>query len=262
MIYLTGSSGMVGSRFMKVCNDRTITPVSYRGTVPDVFESHENACLIHAAWSTTTRTPFSQIEEVYRRDLFPSQQLFQKFAEKNPEGKIIFLSTAGAAYTGYERTVAEDTVPNPKSLYGETKMQVEKVLKEIDCDTVSLRISNIWGVKGLPSDRKNGLIDKLIDCLDTDRVVDLYANLDTRIDIIHVDDLISLILKVVDAPSDIKHQMYLVGAQSLTIKDVLDKVTAHGTLRLNLSRSENKNYLHVENGRVKRKYNWNPTHRL
>ena len=262
MIYLTGASGMVGNRIMQLLKNRDITPISYRKNVPDVFESHDNACLIHAAWSTTTRTPFSEIEEVYSNDLFPSQKLFQKFAEKNPNGKIIFLSTAGAAYTGYERTVSEVDVPNPTSLYGNTKMQVEKVLREIDCDTVSLRISNIWGVKGLPLDRKNGLIDKLIDSLDTDREVNLYANLDTRIDIIHIDDLINLITKVVDAPCDIKHQMYLVGSQCLTIKDVLDKITAHGTLKINLSRNENKGYLHIENRRVKLKYDWSPSHRL
>ena len=262
MIYLTGASGMVGTRFMELSKHREISTVSYRETVPDVFDSHENACLVHMAWSTTTRTPFSKIEEVYRNDLFPSQQLFQKFAEKNPKGKIIFLSTAGAAYTGYERTVTEIDIPNPTSLYGDTKMQVEKVLREVDCDTVALRVSNIWGVKGLPLDRKNGLIDKLIDSVDTDRVTDLYANLDTKIDIIHVDDLINLIGKIIDSSCDIKHQMYVVGSQCLTIKEVLDRITSHGTLKINLSRSERKGYLHIESRRARAKYNWTPTHKL
>ena len=40
MIYLTGASGLIGSRFSKIYN-KPIKKISYRGEVEDVFESHE-----------------------------------------------------------------------------------------------------------------------------------------------------------------------------------------------------------------------------
>lgn len=253
---------MVGKSILKKCPDHNIIPVSYRNEIPDVFGDDGDATLIHAAWSCNTRTSYDEIERVYENDLFSSKRLFDKFSEKNPDGKIIFLSTAGAVYKGYERTVTEEFIPNPVDLYGETKMQVENILKTVNCKTVSLRISNIWGVNGLPSTRKNGLVDKLIDSLDKDIITEIYANLDTRIDIIHINDLIDLIMKVVDHPCSIPHQMFLVGSESLTIKEVIDRISAHGSLLLKLKRSENKSYLHIESRRARNTFDWKPENKL
>ena len=54
MIYLTGSSGMIGRRFRELY-EKDITTISYREKVYDVFKSHKDSCLIHLAWSSTTR---------------------------------------------------------------------------------------------------------------------------------------------------------------------------------------------------------------
>ena len=74
-------------------------------------------------------------------------------------------------------------------------MDVEKILENLNCQTIVFRVTNVWG--GIvDKTRVNGLVDKLLTLLDTDEVVEIYANLKTTVDIVHVDDIVRLILKI------------------------------------------------------------------
>ena len=180
MIYLTGSNGLVGSRFLEIY-DKEITKISYRNEVSDVFQSHENSCLIHLAWSSTTRNTYDKFEKVIKNDVTNSKILFDYYTNKNPNGKIIFVSSAGDLHLGHSRTVWEDHEPSPHSLYGECKLHVENILKELPCKTVVLRTSNIWGAN-VSGKRVNGLVDKLLNALNTNQVVEIFADLKTKVD--------------------------------------------------------------------------------
>ena len=261
MIYVTGANGLIGTRFCEIY-DGPIKKISYRDEVEDVFESHETSCLIHFAWSSTTRTDYSCLEDALKNDVVNSKKLFEYYQQKNPKGKIIFISSAGDFYKGYERTVTEDTTPRPASLYGETKLLVENILKNLNCDTVTFRVSNVWGARNIKDSRINGLVDKLIKSVDTDAIIEIYTNLDTRIDIIHVDDLIDLIIKCAVKENIIKHQMFVVGSQSLTIKEIISIISSNGSLILKFNQREMKTYLHVENSRVCKNFNWTPNKKL
>lgn len=261
MIYVTGCSGLIGKRFLELCK-QPVTKVSYRDEPQDVFESHENSCLIHLAWSSTTRNNYDEFKKFIKNDVINSKKIFDFYSKKNPNGKIIFISTAGALYINHERTVDENTLVNPNTLYGDLKLQVENILKTVECDTLVLRASNVWGGKSLPSNRINGLVDKLLSSVNTDNIIDLYTNLDTIIDIIHVDDLIDLIEKCIEKNLHVKHDMFVVGSQSLTIKELLDIITSSGYLNLKLSRKQSKSYLHVETHRVSTVFEWKSKNRL
>lgn len=261
MIYVTGSNGFIGSELVKKCK-HPIKKVSYRNEVEDVFESHDESCLVHFAWSTTTRTSYDEIERSVKEDVVNSKKLFDFYSIKNPNGKIIFLSSAGDLHLGYERTVDETFQPSPKTLYGDCKLQVENILNGIDCNTVILRVSNVWGGTTLTKTRVNGLVDKLIKNLNTDEILEIYADLKTRIDIIHVDDLINLINKIIEKESLIQHQTFLVGSQSLTINELIDRISSNGSLLLKLNKKQNKTYLHIETSRVRSSFDWNPQIKL
>lgn len=261
MIYVTGSNGLIGKRFLEKFKGE-VTRVSYREEPQDIFDSHQSSCLIHFAWSSTTRNTYDEFEKFIKNDVINSKKIFDFYSKKNPNGKIIFLSTAGGLYINHERTVDENSLVNPITLYGDLKLQVENILKTVDCDTVSLRVSNVWGGKLGSSERVNGLIDKLLNSVSTEKVIDLYTNLDTRIDIIHVDDLIDLIEKCIEKDLYVKHEMFVVGSQSLTIKEILDIITSMGYLNIKLSRKESKSYLHVENRRVSTTFDWKPKYKL
>jgi nucleoside-diphosphate-sugar epimerase len=256
VIYVTGSNGFIGTEFVKKC-PYTVKTISYRDEVLDVFESHENSCLVHFAWSTTTRTSYDEIEKSVKNDVSNSKKLFDFYSKKNPNGKIIFLSSAGDLHLGYERIVDETFPPSPRTLYGDCKLQVENIINTINCNTVTLRVSNVWGGKNLRGNRVNGLVDILIKNLNTDEVIELYADLNTKIDIIHIDDLVDLINKVIEKNPIFPHQTYLVGGQSLSIIKVIDIISSNGSLLIKFNRKQNKTYLHIDNSRVRTAFDWN-----
>jgi nucleoside-diphosphate-sugar epimerase len=260
MIYLTGSSGLVGSRFMELC-DQEVTRISYRDEVSDVFDSHENSCLIHLAWSSTTRNTYDDLDQVIKNDVQNSKKLFDFYVNKNPNGKIIFISSAGDLHLGHERTISESFEPSPHSLYGECKLHVENMLKELSCKTVVLRTSNIWGAK-VTANRVNGLVDKLLNSLDSGQVVEIFADLKTRVDLIHIDDFIDLLKKVIEVNLENKHELFLVGRQSISICDIIDIASKRGSLNLRINQKAEKTYLHVENSKVRNTFDWEPKHIL
>lgn len=260
MIYLTGANGLIGSRFLNLYEGE-VTKISYRNEVTDVFDSHENSCLIHLAWSSTTRNTYDEFEKIIKNDVTNSKTLFDYYVNKNPNGKIIFISSAGDLHLGYSRTVCEEYEPSPHSLYGECKLHVENMLKELPCKTIVLRTSNIWGAK-VRSDRVNGLVDKLLNSLDTNQVTEIFADLKTKIDLIHIDDFIDLLVKVVKTELKVDHDLFLVGGQSLTISDIIDIVSKRGLLNLRINQKAEKTYLHIENFKVRKAFDWEPKHTL
>jgi nucleoside-diphosphate-sugar epimerase len=260
MIYLSGSSGLIGSRFLELC-DKKVTTISYRDEVSDIFDCHEESCLIHLAWSSTTRNNYDEFQKVIKNDVSNSKTLFDYYVNKNPNGKIIFVSSAGDLHLGKERTVFEEFEPSPHSLYGECKLHVENMLKELSCNTVVLRTSNIWGAK-VKKDRVNGLVDKLLNSVNTNQIVEIFANLKTRIDLVHIDDFVNLLFKVVSTDLNKQHELFLVGRQSITILDIIDIVSKRGTLNLKLNQKAEKTYLHIENSKVRKYFDWQPQHIL
>ena len=258
MIYLTGASGLVGRRFRKFC-DRNITTISYREEVYDVFKSHDKSCLIHLGWSSTTR---DTDPEKVKNDIFNSQHLFDYYVKKNPNGKIIFVSSAGDMHQNHGGMFCSGMEnPVPRSLYGKSKLHVEQVLDTINCKTVVLRTSNIWGGK-VSQDRVNGLPDKLINALNTDKVVEIYAHLDTHVDLIHIDDFVNLLIKVIDKDLDEDHAVFVVGSQCISISDIIKKVSAKGVLNLKIDQKAKRSYIDVRPFKAKTVFDWNPENHL
>lgn len=260
MIYITGATGLIGSRFSDLYKGE-VTKISYRDEVPDVFESHDSSCLVHLAWSSTTRNTYDEFEKIVKNDVTNSKKLFDYYVAKNPNGKIIFISSAGDLHLGYERTVFETFNPIPHSLYGECKLHVERMLSELSCKTVILRTSNIWGKKP-DKNRINGLVDKLLNALDTDDIIEIYANLKTRIDIVHIDDFIDLLIKVIEKDLEKQHELFLVGRQSMSISDIIHIMSSRGTINLRINQKAEKTYLHIDNSKARKTFNWEPKHYL
>ena len=254
MIYITGSNGMIGTRF-KQLSLGVGKCISYRDNVPDnLFETHEKSSLIHLGWSSTTRT--KDVDQV-EKDVVNSQKLFNYYLDKNPNGKIIFISTAGNMHqTKHSMESTEKSIPKPVSLYGKAKLKVEKILEELDCKTVVLRVSNVWGSK-VDENRVNGLVDKLRSAVDTDRVVEIYANLETKVDLIHIDDLILLILKVIDIDLDKQHDLFLIGGQSISLYDIINEVSKIGSLNLKLNqRGKEKSFVNIQPLKAEKTFDW------
>ena len=255
MNYITGSNGLIGTRFKTLCCGVGYQTISYRDDVPEnLFETHEKSCLIHLGWSSTTRT--KDVEQV-EKDVVNSQKLFNYYLDKNPNGKIIFVSTAGNMHQHRDnRETIEKSIPYPLSLYSQTKLRVEKILEQLNCKTVVLRVSNVWG-GDIDENRVNGLVDKLISSLNTNRTTEIYANLKSQVDLIHVDDLIILMMKIIKRQIPSNHDLFLVGGQSISICDIIGKVSEKGSLNLKVNqKGKAKTTISIDPSRAQKIYQW------
>ena len=252
MIYLTGSRGLIGRRFKELCNKK-ITSITYRDKVNDLFESHDKSCLVHLGWSSTTRdTDSSKV----RNDIWNSQHLFKYYVEKNPNGKIIFVSSAGDMHLDNDYDlVTEDSVPHPRTLYGKSKLHVEEILQHFKCKTVVLRTSNVWGGE-VDKRRVNGLVDKLRRAVNTDQIVEIYADLETKVDLVHLDDFIDLILKSISYNLKEDHELFLVGGQSVSICDIINRVSKKEYLNLKIDQKAEKTYLRIASTKAETTFGW------
>ena len=103
----------------------------------------------------------------------------------------------------------------------------------------------------------NGLVDKLRGAVDTDRVVEIYANLETKVDLIHIDDLILLMLEVINIDLDKNHELFLVGGQSVSICDIINKVSKMGSLNLKVNqKGMEKSFVNIRPTKVEKTFNW------
>lgn len=127
MIYISGSNGLIGNELIKHVTE--YTAISYRNEVPDIKFS-PNSVLIHLASSTTPRNTFEDIETSFQSDVLIPFKIFQNYLKINPNGKIIFLSTAGDLHSSSSNILSdENSIPNPKSIYGSHKLLLENYIK-------------------------------------------------------------------------------------------------------------------------------------
>jgi UDP-glucose 4-epimerase len=193
MIYISGSNGLIGTELTK--NIQNYIPISYRNQYPEI-NFLPNSTLIHLSSSTTPRNSFDELESSFNSDVLIPFELFQNYLKVNPNGRIIFLSTAGDLHSSeFDICSNEESQPIPKSIYGTHKLLLEHYTKllhsQYDFTSIVLRTTNVYGGK-IDSKRVNGLIDKLI-CNNGEIV--MTSNIKTTVNFIHISDLINLILQ-------------------------------------------------------------------
>ncbi len=78
-------------------------------------------------------------------------------------------------------------------------------------------------------------------------MIEIFADLRTKVDLIHIDDFVDLLIKVVDKDLQKQHESFLVGRQSVSICDIIDIVSKRKSLNLRINQKAEKTYLHIEN---------------
>ena len=69
-------------------------------------------------------------------------------------------------------------------------------------------------------------------------------------------------IKVVDKDLEKQHELFLVGRQSVSICDIIDISSKRGSLNLRINQKADKTYLHIENTKVRKAFDWEPKHIL
>lgn len=266
MIYVTGSSGLIGS---VLCKEIECQKISYRDDVSQVeFSSEEDSTLIHLASCSNTRFTMESAEDLLQKEVLTSLDLFRKFYKANPEGRIVFLSSCGDLHWRYfdgPLRLNETYAPTPRTVHGSNKILIENygriLAKESKGKFISLRVSNVYGGK-IDSNRINGLVDRYYYCLENDQPMKIYCNPENTYDWVHIDDVVDCIIK---ATKHHRSSTYIVGSEeSLSVRDVLNHLCkTRGKIEIEYQKvQERATYVKITSCMAHTDLGWKPKHRL
>lgn len=123
--------------------------------------------------------------------------------------RVVHCSTAAVVGRVDEDDVTEDTVPNPITEYGKTKLAVEKVIREAQnfCDVAILRPTAVFGVDGAP-------LKKLTSDLIAGKRINSYLKSclfgRRRMNLVHIDNVVASLLFFIDYRDKFGAEIFIV----------------------------------------------------
>ena len=141
--------------------------------------------------------------------------------EKSEVKKLIYVSSA-SVYGASSSAINEDTIPNPRTFYGISKLRGEEhVIRMMDkMDTYVLRCGNVFGYSH--SMRFDAVINKFMFDANFNSKISIHGNGKQTRPFIHISKVVSVLknLPFSQAPSGI----YNVVGKTMTILDIVDVV--------------------------------------
>ena len=145
--------------------------------------------------------------------------------------KVIYLSSV-SVYGQNATFCTEDTEPHPINIYGKSKYEIEKYLKDsIVCELIVLRLSNVFGDNKFPD-----LVNKIIHSASSRQALELHSPTKIERDFISITSVARCLERVLTSTSPIEsYEVFNISSgESITletlhslIEQVLDlKITA------------------------------------
>ncbi len=122
-IFVTGANGFVGKNLCSVL-EKKYSVVKYKRNQPIVINED---IVIHLAGLAQDHVKVSNEEDYFGINTDFTKEVFNAFL-KSESQKFIFLSSVKAVTDFYEGVLSEDVLPNPKTVYGLSKLRAEEFI--------------------------------------------------------------------------------------------------------------------------------------
>jgi len=139
--------------------------------------------------------------------------------EESSVSKFIYLSSIGV-YGTSNKTVTEETIPNPKTFYGISKLRGEQHVERLmdKLDTIIVRSGNVYGYsKGM---RFDAVINKFAFESNFNNRISIHGNGKQKRSFVHVNTISTILSRLASTylPSDI----YNLAERNLEVLDIVD----------------------------------------
>ena len=259
-ILITGIFGFLGSQLAKKLSEKhsviglynSVKSIQFNEKVAlfgnlDLIDSIPDIIIMcHAAVSSGT----TNIDE---NTLLETNVLFTKqIVEKFPTSKIIYISSV-SVFGNYPRIIDENTIVNPQTAYAISKLEGEKVVKQNSNSTI-LRLSSLYG-DGM---KENTLIPNYCNQAINSRVIEVWGNGSRFQNYIHVDDVVSLIEKILEYPSKVAFPFLSVAEREYKNDNVTKIVSDLTESKINYLNEDKALSFHYDNKLTQKVLNWYP----
>ena len=251
-IVITGGMGFVGSNLIKNLN-----PEKNQITVIDNFSTNVNKncdgfelinfdltdktllqkiklqtadVFIHLAGPSSgpasAKDPKGTIE-MSNRGIFNVLELCEKLSVK----RLLFASSMAVYGNPIESPVNEETVCNPISYYSIAKLSAENIIK-VFCKTSNLEYSilrffNIYGPGQDLNRMDQGIVSIYLSMLLNQQPFIIKGRLDRVRDLIHIDDIVLSILKIIDSPAAANQIINICNGKKISIQRLAETLIYH-----------------------------------
>ena len=140
------------------------------------------------------------------------------------DGKPFVFASTGSVYGKIEGICTENSSLNPKSLYGQHKLEIENIVRKMD-NTVSLRFATGMGVS--PNPRVNILVNDLTYQACSSGALTIFQP-EAKRTFIHIEDMSTSMILALEKLNNnsLSYNVYNVGANelNLTKRELVDKI--------------------------------------
>ena len=190
-ILITGKSSYIGNRLKQYLGKEYKTKLlSVRGSEWKEEKFGEFDVVVHCAAVVHRKERKGQKEDYIQGNYQVTKELAEK-SKKEGVKQFIFLSSM-SVYGVEEGVIGEDTKPQPKSLYGQSKLLAEKAIQAMENEefrVVILRLPMVYG-KGAKGNYKK-LVKLAVKIL-------VFPNIKNQRSMIYIENLCELIKKVIE----------------------------------------------------------------
>lgn len=222
-LFVTGGSGLLGSNIIKTASERFYVYSSYHKNKVNfknckcslskiditnrsqlkVINDINPKLIVHCAALTSVDNCENDPENAYLQNVVSTENIVN-IAEKN-ESFLIHIST-DAVFDGKKGNYSEEDKAYPINVYGNTKLEAEKIVKKSNIDYCIVR-TNIYGWNKL---NKFSLAEWMINKLENK--IKLNAFYDVKITPILVNNLARALLEIFE--SNICDTLHISGSES------------------------------------------------
>ena len=150
----------------------------------------------------------------------------------NPNCSFLLLSST-FVYSDVEKNF-EETLTDPKTIYGQLRLEQESILMQSNLSYTILRMSNIYGHQNFYMTKFDNVIDKFIANIFHNHEIFLYGDGTQLVDFVHIDNFLNIFNQIIN--KKFKNEIYNISNEfRISISDIANNMKNIAKNQYNIS---------------------------
>lgn len=227
-VAVVGARGFLGRHLVRTLREADVAVESYERDRPVLHDGGLDAGVRSAStlvWAASSVNPLiaSEHPELVEQDRAALIDVLDALVREGCRPRVVLLSSGGTVYgDATDPPFDESREPRPQSAYGASKVELERVLREHELPSVSVRVANAYG-PGQPPAPGQGVVGHWLRALRDGRPVVVFGALDTARDYVYATDIADALLRV-HRTADVPAVVNIGSGTPVTLGELVDVI--------------------------------------